>query len=114
MNFRSPSIKKLREIFGENAKEAKSILRMSREELEELPACIARIRECWHPPKTYDLRMHALNALDNGFFGVEAFQLRDGSWCDYLNSGDTYSPTLVRFRGNYYVTTCGDIAERHA
>jgi hypothetical protein len=110
---RIPSIKTLTPVFGGKSSEARKILGMTRSELEALPAGAARVAECYHPPKTYDLRLTCLDALGETC-GVEAFQLRDGSYCDYLNTGDTYTPTLLRFRGNYRVACWGDIAERHA
>ncbi len=110
--MRTPSTKVLREVFGDNATEAKRVLQMSRTQLLELPACIARDRECYNPPATYDLRMTALDKLANTC-GVEAFQTRNGNWCEYLNSGDTYAATLLRYRGHYRVGCWGDIAERH-
>jgi len=103
-------VKTLREVFGENAKLARRILEMSRRELEELPAGAARVRECYNPPATSDLRLTCLDALA-GTHGVESFETRKG-WCEYLNNGDTYAATLVRYRGRYRVTSWGDIAER--
>lgn len=108
-----PSVRTLRPVFGDNAKQARAILEMSRRELEQLPAGAARVAECYHPPATSDLRLTCLDAIA-GTHGVESFECRDGSVCDYLNAGDTYALTLVRFRGRYRVTTWGDIAERHA
>jgi hypothetical protein len=108
---RTPSIQTLRAVFGDNAPAAKRILQMNRAELEETEAGRARIAECWHAPATWDLRMHALDALA-GTHGVEGFRLRNGC-CEYLNAGDTYAPTLLRVRGHYRVGTWGDIAERH-
>lgn len=105
-----PSVRTLRAVFGDNAKHARAILEMSRRELEELPAGAARVQECYNPPATSDLRLTCLDALA-GTHGVEAFETRRG-WCEYLNAGDTYSVTLVRYRGRYRVTTWGDIAER--
>lgn len=107
-----PSIRTLRVVFGERAREARAILEMNRAQLEALPAGEARVRECYHPPATYDLRMTCLDALGETF-GVESFQLRDGSFCDYLNSGDSYTPTLLRVHGSYRVACWGDIAEKH-
>lgn len=108
-----PSVRTLRQVFGENAKQARQILKMSRRELEELPAGAARVVGCYHPPATSDLRLTCLDALA-GTCGVEAFETRRDGWCEYLNAGDTYAPTLVRFRGRYQVTSWGDIAERFA
>ena len=113
MIYRLPSIKTLRTVFGDKAPEARKILEMTRPQLETLPAGAARVRECFHSPKTYDLRMTCLDALGSSY-GVESFRLRNGGYCDYLNTGDTYSPTLVRINGRYRVACLGDIAERHA
>ena len=108
-----PSIKTLSAVFGDKAREARRILEMTRSELESLPAGAARVHECYHPPKTYDLRLTCLNALGESY-GVEGFRLRDGSYCDYLNMGDPYTPTLLRVHGRYRVTCWGDVAERYA
>ena len=104
----TPSIKALRTITSDltAARRAKAILNMSRAELEVLPAAAARIRECYNPPSTPDLRMTVLDDL-LCTHGVEAFRLRDGSNVMYLNAGDTYTPTIVRMRGNYYVRDWG-------
>ena len=107
-----PSVKTLSVVFGDRAKDARLILKMSRAQLSELPACVDVLKECYHPPKTCDLRMVALDAICEGSFGVEAFSTRDG-WCDYLNTGDTYSITLLRFNGRYRVACWGDIAEKY-
>jgi hypothetical protein len=110
----TPSIKALRAITPDiaTAKQAKAIFLMSRSQLAETPAGAARIAECYHPPKTYDIRMHALDAL-LGTHGVEGFESARGGTVMYLNAGDTYTPTIVRFRGHYRVACWGDIAERH-
>jgi hypothetical protein len=107
-----PSVRTLRAVFGDNAPRARAILEMTRAELEATPAGAARVRECYTSPTTPDVRLHVLDDLA-GTYGVEAFETRHDGWCDYLNAGDTYAPTLVRFRGRYRVTTWGDIAERH-
>jgi hypothetical protein len=108
-----PSVKTLSEVFGPRAKNARAILEMNRAQLETLPAGAARLAECYHAPATSDLRLTCLDAICDGSHGVEGFQVRDGSWCEYLNTGDAYNATLVRFRGRYRVTSWGDIAERH-
>jgi hypothetical protein len=111
----TPSIKTLRarlHLDADKAKTVKAILTATRAELEALPAGAARVAECYHSPKTSDVRMHCLDAaLDT--YGVEAFQTRTGEWVEYLNNGDTYTDTIVRYRGNYSVASWGDIAERH-
>ena len=109
--IRSPSIKALRSIFGENAKRAKELLTMTRGQLISTPEGKARVHECYYPPTTQDIRMTCLNAL-GGFHGVEGFDTKRGE-CMYLNAGDTYTPTLVRFQGSYRITSWGDIAEKY-
>ena len=108
-----PSVRTLRAVFGDQARQARAILEMSRAELETLPAGAARVAECYNPPATSDLRMTCLDALA-GTHGVGGFETRRNGWCEYLNAGDTYAITLVRYRGRYLVTTWGDIAERDA
>ena len=110
--LRSPSIKSLKTLFGENAPRAKALLRMNREQLLRTPVGAARVAECYHAPSTQDIRMQCLDALGN-FYGVEGFDTKKGE-CLYLNAGDTYATTLVRFNGAYRITCWGDIAERHA
>lgn len=110
--FRSPSIEAIEVEFPGKGKLAKAIFRMRRAELETLPAGEARIRECYNPPTTSDVRLHCLDAL-LGTFGVEAFQTKNGTWVEYLNTGETYSPTIVRMNGNYRIASWGDIAERY-
>jgi len=110
--IRLPSVRTLREVFGENARQARKVLEMSRSELVALPAGAERVRECYNPPDTHDVRMTCLNALADTH-GVELFDTRRGV-CEYLNAGDTYAVTLVYFRGRYMVTSWGDIAERWA
>jgi hypothetical protein len=107
----TPSINTLRQVFGENAKKAKRVLSMTREQLELTLVGRQRVQECYNPPRTEDIRLHVLNELA-GTYGVEGIETPDG-WIEYLNSGDTYTVTLLRFKGRYKVGTCGDIAERY-
>ena len=108
--FRSPSVASIESAFPGKGKLAKAIFRMRRSELETLPAGLARIRECYNPPTTSDVRLHCLDAL-LGTFGIEAFQTRNGTWVEYLNTGDTYAPTIIRMNGHYRIASWGDIAE---
>lgn len=106
-------IKTLSTVFGENAIRAKEILQMTRTQLIATPVGAARVAECYHPPQTQDIRMECLNALGE-FHGVEYFETKKGGGCLYLNAGDIYTLTLVRFKGAYRVTCWGDIAEKYA
>lgn len=112
--MRTPSIKALQQHLGVDvikAREIKKILTAARIELESMPAGAARVAECWHPPETWDVRLTCLNQAMEGH-GVECFKTERDGWCEYVNTGDTYSPTILRFKGHYRVATWGDIAER--
>ena len=112
MTHRLPSVRTLRAVFGANAKRARAILEMSRRELDALSTPQALVLT-YHPPHTSHLRLCLLDELANTH-GVEAFQVSNGDWCDYLNAGDPYVPTLISFRGRYQVACWGDIVERFA
>ena len=112
---RTPSIKTLQtlhDVDAEKARALKAILKARRAVLEAHSAGGARVAECWTAPSTSDLRLTCLNA-ELGTYGVEAFWTPKGELVEYLNAGDTYAPTIVRFRGAYRVACWGDIAERH-
>jgi len=104
----TPGVKTPSAVF-DDPKQAKKILRMTREELEVLPAAIQWLRVCYHPPSTHELRLHCLDALA-GTYGVEGAETPEG-WLSYLNAGDTYAVTLVCFRGRYRVCTVGDMLQ---
>lgn len=105
-----PSIKTLSAVF-DNPKAARAILEMTRTQLEQTEAGAARVRACYHPPKTYDVRMHCLNAADPGLHGVESMQSKNGRHADYLNTGDLYAPTVIYWAGRYRVQSVGDFIE---
>lgn len=109
--MRLPSVKTLRAVFGDDAKQARAILEMTRAELDNLPAGEARNRECWCRPRTYDVRLRCLDALGHTY-GLEAFEHRKGHAIDYLNTGEMYAPTLI-YDGSYRVVCLGDYIERH-
>lgn len=106
-----PSVTTLAQVF-DSPKRAREILEMKRAELEATEAGASRVRECYNPPGTEDVRMHVLNACDGGLHGVEAIRLHDGcDYADYLNTGDTYAPTLILYNGRYRVQSVGDFVE---
>lgn len=108
---RRPSVKTLRRCFGDKAREAKRALHMSRQELlETYDAAGRRLRECYNPPQTYDIRLETLNAIGD-FHGVEGVQAKNGRWASYLNTGDTYNDTLIYWNGHYRVQSLGDFVE---
>jgi hypothetical protein len=113
-----PSIKTLERAFPGKGRELRKALEAKRAELVLHPAGAARIEECHHPPKTYDVRMHVLNAIAETH-GVEYINHKDdtftqSSGLDYLNTGDTYALTIIRncATGSYRVAAWGDIVER--
>lgn len=109
-----PSIKTLRAVFADRAPEARRVLEMRRAELLEHPVGAARAAQCYREPLTSDLRMTILDSIA-GTHGVEGFDLGHRSkgtgvvW--YLNAGDTYTTTLVRWNGRYRVESWGDRLE---
>lgn len=109
-----PSVKTLRAIFGDKAPEARRILKLTWETgLRELRDEYDRRNGMHHPTtKPWPVKMDTLNTL-GGFHGVETLALGDGSFVDYLNAGDTYAATLLRWRGRYSVGCWGDLVERH-
>lgn len=111
---RLPSIKSLRELFGDDAPVAREYLECCRAKLLDLSEAVRkRDGESYNPPPTYVLRMEALAELGakHGVYGVEAVQLRNGRYVDYLNTGDPYSVTLLRYpSGTYRIGCWGDIA----
>ena len=106
--MKTPSIKSLATIFNDNAKEAKRILTADWSELGPM-------RDNLGLPRTsskWQVKMEALNKLGE-FHGVETIALGDGSFVDYLNTGDSYGTTILRWRGNYSVGDWGSLVERH-
>lgn len=109
--MRTPSIKTLSAVF-DDPKAAKRIFLMDRRELEKTPGGKAFIAQCHHGycADRSHLRMVILNSLDPGLFGVESIKLGD-EYADYLNTGDSYAPTVIYWRGNYRVQSVGDFVE---
>lgn len=108
--MRVPSLKTLRAAFPEHAAELRRLLKANRAELKQTAAGAARVAECFHAPKTADIRLHAMNAA-GAFFGVETIETVSGEHAEYLNAGDSYSETVIRWRGNYRVQSVGDFIE---
>lgn len=104
--MRTPSIKTLSRVF-ENPTHAKLILQMSHGELSAHPVGAARIAECYHPPKWYDVRLTVLASIDPGLFGVECLEGRTGR-AHYLIVGDVYNDTLIFWGGNYRIQSVAD------
>lgn len=108
---RLPSIKTLSAVFSDKAREARRIMEMSRAELAQTDAGAARIRECYHAPQTWDVRMSVLNALGETH-GIESTETTRGEYASYLNTGDMYASALIYWRGAYRVQNVGDFIEK--
>lgn len=78
------------------------------------PAANACFAACYNMPSFAERRMECLNEVIGGH-GVEA--LGDGMYPDalYVNTGDTYSPTLLYCykRSTFRLTTWGDYVEKN-
>jgi len=76
--------------------------------------------ECYNRPRLYEVRMAALNEVIGGY-GVEGIEKPDSHGCgryedfiDYINTGDTYSATILYDGGRYWIGCWGDVVERLA
>jgi hypothetical protein len=114
-----PSVKTLEMAFPGCGKQLRSILEMDRRALLGHPAGAARLAECFHPPKTYDIRLRVLDSVAETY-GVAYIAHKDDSMhealgYDYLNTGDSYHLTIVRScqTGRYLVRSVGDLVERN-
>lgn len=100
----------------EAVKLARAILKArTREELEAMPIYeqyYQKIGIHMHNPHTLsELKMEMLNIALEGY-GVESFKSPGHGYCDYVNFGDTYIGTIVKFQGRFFVSSWGDVAER--
>jgi hypothetical protein len=115
---RLPSIATLDKAFPGKGAQLRRALEMTKAELKQHPAGAARWAECYNPPVCYDLRLHVLDSIAETY-GVEYIASKHDTFheargFDYLNTGDSYTPTIVRdcVTGNYKVSSWGDIVER--
>lgn len=110
---RLPSIKTLDAAFPGKGKE----LRLALESIaycDSLPVVQDLIRSCYHRPSTSHRRMVALDSIAETM-GVEYIAEGEGSKSpaiEYLNTGDTYTPTILYVNGSYRVGSWGDLVER--
>ena len=115
-----PSIKTLERAFPGKGK-ALRLLLDSASAVRLHPAAIARDSTAYHPHTIATLRLEALNAVAETC-GVEYCNRADNPmdkvtvWrptFEYLNTGDMYTPTIIRFSdGRYIVADVGSIVER--
>jgi len=131
----APSIKtltsSLKDVDTVKAKLIRKLIKADREGLLELAGTLDKFNRDIHWQRfnyinhpTADLRAELLDSVLETY-GVEyLFKGSDGLRCDpegcqdqpictYLNTGDTYAPTLLQYRGRWQVGCWGDIAERY-
>lgn len=109
-----PSVKTLEKAFPGKGKELRRALE-SLAYCESFPAVSDWIRSCYNRPKSGEIRMAALNAILEGH-GIEHIgpgHNTNSPGFSYVNMGDTYTTTIVRFNaGHYRVADWGSIVER--
>lgn len=117
--MRLPSVKTIERAFPGKGKVMRRLLESS-EAVKSHPAAQELERRCYNPPGLAYMRMTALNA-EAGTFGIEAVwkagtgpgDCTSRPAFEYLNTGDTYTSTLIRFRGGRYtIRDWGTIVER--
>ena len=109
-----PSVKALKAVFGDKAKEARQLLEGKIRTTDY--SCVNEwVNSCWHNPSYTNRVLYALNYLA-GTYRVE--HQEEGSNAkspafDYLNAGDMYAPTLMLIQGRgFKVMSVGDMIER--
>lgn len=114
-----PSVRTLKELFKDNAKEARKIIDTRAfnskgtlsKRLWKYKSVQNRVNECYRMPGWLDLKLTALRELGE-FFGVEAMEtVKEGEYAEYLSPGDSYIPTLIFWRGRWRVQSIGDFVE---
>ena len=108
-----PSIKTLRQAFPESNAATLRKLLDSAEVVRNHPAAIALDSACLNPPTLAMMRLAALDDEIKGY-GVEYVSgIGSSQSFEYINMGDTYATTIVRFNnGRYCVADIGSIIER--
>lgn len=112
-----PSVKTLEAAFPTKGKVLRHLLQSS-VAVREHPAAMALEQQSYNPHALSHLRMTALNA-ELETFGVEhchhtSADVHCVDRCfDYLNTGDAYGTTIIRFEdGRYRVGDWGTVVER--
>jgi hypothetical protein len=72
------------------------------------------VNSCYNMPSNSEISMACLNDILEGC-GVEAVMDESGmhAHCEYVNMGDTYTPTICLVDGCFVVASWGDLVERH-
>lgn len=102
----------------EKEKELRNVIN-GKADLESYDSVKKRIAECYNRPMYSELQMTAINEILEGY-GIEGMQgeWQNGSWChivfEYVNMGDTYTPTVILHRDKgFIITSWGDYVEKY-
>lgn len=123
--MKSYTIKRIAQELNINQEAARIVRRivrgeLSRQQLYALSTCVENWaeRECYSRPSCAEVAMQVLNDIVGGY-GVEGLEKPDShgdgrysDYINYINTGDTYSATILRDGSRYWIGTWGDIAER--
>lgn len=123
--MKSYSIKRIAEELNIGLDAARIVRQIVRGELdrEQLYTLSPRVedwaeRQCYNRPRCSEVAMQVLSEVIGGF-GVEGLEKSDShgdgrysDYIDYINTGDTYSVTILRDGSRYWIGTWGDVAER--
>lgn len=79
------------------------------------PKTAAWVGQCCNAPSLHEVKMHILDEM-LGSYGVEFINLEPDNYrwpkgIEYLNMGDTYTPTLIYFNNRYSIGCWGDYLE---
>lgn len=108
--MRFPTIKTLRRIHDADHARMRAIGKMTRQELLDIAVCWECERASYGRQPTHYLRLLALNETAR-CHGIENIESVGGELVEYLNAGDIYAPTLIRWRKCYRVQSIGDFIE---
>lgn len=119
-NYTAPSAARLvadLNLTPEQAKTARGLMhgRIPTKDNPDFPHTQDWIKSCYNMPRRAERIMSCLNELIEGY-GAEALWGDSVYWpeADYINTGDTYSPSIVfmRAQGRFIISSWGDVAEK--
>lgn len=109
--MRFPSLKALKEIHDADHEKMCKIGKMSRAQILKASEKAEKDdRSSFGRMPTSYLRLIALDEAARTH-GVEVAETKGGEYAEYLNTGDTYHPTVIRWRGKYRIQSLGDFVE---
>lgn len=109
-----PSVKTLKLVFGDHAKEARELLENKRE-VRDYESVQELERACYYAPSYHERLMVALNEIagTHGDEYIPAGHNAKSPSIHFLNTGDLYDATFMIVGGHSYRVGCvADIIER--